>query len=102
MDAAQGTPGQVPKEKRIDISEKQLTGSRLFPDARNIFQQPAQLQATEVRAQGQPGLRPEAVLPATAGEARHIFGNPRVLPNNRIRNRLAALALPKDGGLPLI
>src|SRR6266852_6275609 len=102
MDAAQGAPGQVPKEKRIDISEKQLTGSRLFPEARNVFKQPAQLQAAEVCAQRQPGLRPEAVLPAFTGEARDVFLNPCVLPNDGIRHWFAGLALPEDCGLPLI
>ena len=41
-------------------------------------------------------------MPALAGKARDIFRNPRVLPNNRIGNRLAGFALPQDRGFPLI
>src|SRR5207237_6734088 len=90
------------EEKRIDISEQQLARGCLFPRPRNIFKQPSQLQTAEVRAQWQSRLGPEAVLPALAGKARDIFRNPRVLPNNRIGNRLARFALPQDRGFPLI
>src|ERR1700730_5573955 len=102
MNASLRSASQVPKEKGIDISKQQLARCCFLSGARNIFKQPAQLQAAEVRAQWQSGLLPEAVLAALPGEARDIFRNSRVLPNNRIRNRLAGLALPKDGGLPLI
>src|ERR1700687_6197977 len=102
MHSASWSARQIPQEKRVDISEKQLTSRCLPPGAGNIFKQPAQLQAAEVRAQRQSSLRPEAVLPALAGEARDIIRNPHVLPNNRIRKRLAGLALPQDCGLPLI
>src|SRR6267142_2133403 len=91
MHSASWSARQIPQEKSVDISEKQLASRRLLPGAGNIFKQPAQLQAAEVRAQWQSGLQPEAILPALAGEARDI-----------VRNRLAGLALPQDGGLPLI
>ena len=102
MHSAPWSARQIPQEEGVDIPEKQVAAGGLPPGAGNIFKKPAQLQAAEVGTQRQSGLRPEAVLPTLAGEARDIFGNPRVLPNNRIRNRLAGLALPKDGGLPLI
>ena len=102
MHSALWSARQIPQKERVDIPEKQVAAGGLASRAGNIFKKPAQLQAAEVGAQRQSGLRTEAVLPALAGEARDIFGNPRVLPNNRIRNRLAGLALPKDGGLPLI
>src|SRR5207302_9611273 len=86
----------------IYISKQQLAPCGFLSVARNIFEQPAQLQAAEVRAQRQSSLLPEALLSAFAGEAHDIFRNSRVLPNNRIGNRLAGLALPQDGGLPLI
>src|SRR5882672_11279080 len=85
MHSASWSARQIPQEKSVDISEKQLASRRLLPGAGNIFKQPAQLQAAEVRAQWQSGLQPEAVLPALAGEARDIIRNPHVLPNNRIR-----------------
>ena len=102
MHAALRASGQVPEEKRIDISEQQLASGRSFPCAGNILEQPTQLQTAEVRAQRQSSLRTEAALPAFPGEELDIFRNPRVLPNNRIGNRLAGFALPQDGGLPLI
>src|SRR6267378_1057173 len=102
MHSASWSARQIPQEKSVDISEKQLASRRLLPGAGNIFKQPAQLQAAEVRAQWQSGLQPEAILPALAGEARDIVRNPHVLPNNRIRNRLAGLALPQDGGPALL
>src|SRR5260370_21407182 len=102
MNASLRSAGQVPKEKGIDISKQQLARCGFLSGARNIFEQPAQLQAAEVGAQRQSGLLPEAGLSAFAGEARDIFSNSRVLPNNRIRNRLSGLALPAQRGLPLI
>src|SRR5260370_4481037 len=102
MHSASWSARQIPQEESVDIPEEQLASRRLLPGARNIFKQPAQLQAAEVRAERQSGLRPEAALPALPCEARDIFRDPRVLPNNRIRNRLAGLALPDDGGLSLV
>src|ERR1700693_4294395 len=102
MNASLRSARQVPKEKSIDIFKQQLARCGVLSGARNIFKQPAQLQAAEIRAQRQSGLLPEAILAALPGEARDVFRNSRVLPNHRISNRLAGLALPKDGGLPLI
>ncbi len=102
MHAGLRAAGQVPKEKCINISEKQLARGCHFPSARNILQQPTQFQAAEISAQRQSRLWPEPVLTAVAGETRDIFRYPRVLPNDGIRNRFARFALPEDGSLPLI
>src|SRR5260370_19493927 len=102
MHSASWSARQIPQKKGVDLSEKQLASRRLRPGAGNIFKQPAQLQSAEVRAQRQSSLRPEAILPALVGEARDIFRNPCILPNDRIRNRLAGLALPEDGSFSLI
>src|SRR5205085_12120324 len=102
MHSAPWSARQIPQEEGVDIPEKQVAAGGLPPGAGNISKKPAQLQAAEAGANPQSGLRPEAILPILGGEARNIFGTPRVLPNNRIRNPLAGLALPTDRGLPLI
>ena len=44
----------------------------------------------------------KTVLSALARETSDVFRNPRILPDNCIRNRFARFALPQDRRLPLI
>ncbi len=102
MHAAPRPAGKIPDQKGIDISEQQLAGSGLGARVRDIFQDPPQLQAAEVRAQRQASLRTEAVLPALLGKARYLIDDTRVLPDDGVRNRPSGLALPDHRGLALI
>ena len=100
--ASPGSAGEVPEKKRIDISEKQFARRGFLSRAGNIFEQPAQLQPAEIRAEWQAGFRTEAVLSACCGKAFHVIGNTGVLPNDGIGNRLSGLALPNHRSFALI
>ena len=67
-----------------------------------MIEQPADLQAAEVGAERQPGLRAKAVRPAVAGKLGDVVIYPRVLPDQRVGYWLAGLTVPKHRGLALI
>ena len=70
--------------------------------ARDVVQNPPNLQAAEVRGQRQAGQLAEAIWAAFARELRHIVFHPRVLPDDGVVDRDARFAVPDDGGLALI
>ena len=94
--------GKVPQKKRVDIPEKQFPILGFLLRSGNIFQQPPQLQAAEVRAQRQTGLRAKTILPSLARKSSHLLCHPRVLPHNGIRDWLPRAALPHHGRFPLV
>src|SRR5277367_6893287 len=67
-----------------------------------MFQEPAQFQAAEVRAQRQSRLSAKAVLSTVLPKMSDVFRNTRVLPNDRIGDRLARAAFAHHGSLALI
>jgi len=68
----------------------------------HVVQQPLQLQAAEIAGQGQSGLGAEAIRSAVPGVLGNELIDARVLPDQRIVQRLAAAPVPKNGGLALI
>ena len=70
--------------------------------ARNIVEQPPQLQSGEIARQRKSGLGPQAVVAAIAG----IFGDdridPGVLPDQSVVKRLAGSPVPDQRRLALI
>jgi len=96
------TPGQVPDEEAVDVSEQQVARFGGGTGASDIVQYPADLQAAEIGGQRQTGLRAKAILAAIGGEFRDRIGNPRVLPDDGVVNRLARHLVPQNGSFPLI
>src|SRR5205807_2576182 len=60
------------------------------------------LQPAEISGQRQAGLAAEPVLPAGFLEFGHKAGDPCVLPNQGVRQRLPGLAVPYNSGFPLV
>ncbi len=102
MNPALWPASEIPHQKRIDISEEQFPSSRFFFCSRNIVQQPAQFQTAEIRAQRQASLRAKTILSTVLCKMSDVFRNTRVLPNDRVGDRLARAAFPHHGSLALI
>ena len=71
-------------------------------DTGNIVEHPANLQAAEISGQGQAGFRAEAVGAAVARQFGDVFVDARILPDERVGDRAARLAIPQHGGLALV
>src|ERR1700719_4100733 len=102
MFAAVRPAGKIPNQEGVDISEEESAGRGLRAGVRDIFQDPPQLQPAKIGAQRQPGLRTKAVLPALLSKLRYLIPDPRVLPDNCIRNRPSGFPLPHNRGFTLI
>src|SRR5262249_26570955 len=67
-----------------------------------MLEQPARFQAAEIGAQWEPGGVAKTVLSARCRKTRDLLRYPRVLPDNRVRNRNAGLPFPDDRGFALV
>ncbi len=56
----------------------------------------------EIRRNGQAGLIAKTVRSSGPGELRNCISDPRVLPHERIVERTACVAIPKNGGFALV
>ena len=96
------SPGQAPQQEGIDIAEQQLARFGLLARAGDMVQQPADFQRAEVGGQRQAGLGAEAVRAALARQFGDVIRHARILPDQRVGQRLAGLAVPQDGGFALV
>jgi hypothetical protein len=71
-------------------------------NAGNIIQNPANLQATKVRRERKSSDLPEAIVAAIAREFRDCIFYTRVLPYERVIDRLARTSIPQDDCFALI
>ena len=67
MDTAVRAARELPDQVGIDVAEQHFTGLSQRTDARNVFQDPLDLQSAEVSRQGQSGLAAELILSAQTG-----------------------------------
>src|SRR6266404_246852 len=67
-----------------------------------MVEQPARFQTAEVRAQGKPRRFAKPVLPAIRCVTRHFLRNARVLPDDRIGDRVSCFLFPNDRCFPLV
>ena len=102
MQAAARPSRQIPDQERVDVAEQNIAGLSALANAPDIVQNPADLQATEIGCQRQPGFSAEAIGTAVARELRNIMIDARVLPNERVINRVAGLPIPNHGCFALI
>ena len=108
--AAVGPTGQVPDDPRVDVAEDRLAPLRRRAHTGHVVEDPLDLRAGEIGRQRQPGLRPEAVLPASFGPAQdRPFGQlaadavrAGVLPDDGVVVRLAGARVPDHRGLALV
>ena len=94
--------GQAPKQEAVDGPEGELATFRALSRAGYVVEQPGSLGCREIGVEQKPGLFRNHGLAAIGLEllAQRI-GAP-VLPDNRIVDRFAAVAIPDDRGFALI
>src|SRR3954469_10858228 len=99
---AVGATGEVPDEPGVHVAEGQVT--RLGPIARaiDVVEDPADLRPREVGRQWQADLLLEAGLAAVARQLVDDLVRARVLPDERVVDRLAGVAVPHHRGLALV
>ena len=94
--------GELPHQIAVDIPEEEVSGFGELSGARDVVQNPPNLQTAEVSGQGQASQLAEAIRAAFVGELSHSVLDARVLPDDGVVNGDARLAVPDDGGLALI
>src|ERR1041384_8200807 len=70
--------------------------------ARNLVEQPCELGAAEVRVDDEAGALADQALRADLAQVLAQLGGAPVLPHDGVRDRLAGLAVPHDGGFALV
>ncbi len=88
--------------QEIDGAEERLARSRPGARAWDVFQQPTQFQAGKVGCEREAGLAAKPVLATVLAKLGHEPVRARVLPDNRVAERLAGGAIPKERRLALI
>src|SRR4029077_6442531 len=102
VDAALHSTGEMPDQKSIDIAKQKIAGFSLCARVRNFFENPANLEATEIGGERKAGLGAIAVLPTPRSELGYCWSNTRVLPDNRVVNGLPSFLVPDHGGFALV
>src|SRR5690606_28073843 len=100
--AALRSAREVPREPRVDRARAKLPGLGALAGAGHVIEEPAQLGRAEIARERQAGLRAEAIYAALRGEPRDVLVDARVLPDDRIRERLAGRRVPKHDRLALV
>ena len=94
--------GELPCEPRVDRAEGELAALGARACAGDLVEQPGDFRAAEVRIDDQPGALAHQALGAHLAQLLALGGGATVLPHDGVVDRLAALAVPDDGGLPLV
>src|SRR5271156_3302456 len=102
MDATPRSAGEMPDQKCVDIAKQQIAGLSLRSRPRNLFKYPPQLEATEISSERKPGPCAIAILSAERRKLVNSGSHSRVLPHNRVANRLPTLLVPDHGCFPLV
>src|SRR4030081_1712288 len=102
MDAAFGSTGEQPDQPGVDVAEDHLALLRPGLDARDVVEDPFDLRSREVGGQRKAHLGTKAVLPTLAAELLDDLVGASVLPDDRVVDRLACLAVPHHRGLALV
>src|SRR5208337_1775709 len=68
VDAATRSAGEMPDQKSVDIAKQQIAGFGLRARARNIFENPANLETAEISSERKAGPGAIAILSAKSSE----------------------------------
>src|SRR5437868_2851208 len=93
---------EMPEQPAVDRAEQQVAGRRLATRGRNLVEQPTQLQSAEIAGQRQPRACAKSILATFGRKVSNQWIDPRVLPDERVVQRLATAPIPHDGSLALI
>src|SRR5918993_1772110 len=102
METAGGAARQVPQYPRVDRAEQRVPCVSLGARARHVVEQPSQLEAAEVRRERQPSAGAKSVLAAVPRVRGDEVRCTRVLPDERVRERRACVAVPEHRRLALV
>jgi len=102
VQAAVPAAGQVPEHPGVHRPEGQLAVLGALSRAVHVVEDPGDLRSREVGGERQAGLVAQAVEAFVAGGFAHERAGAGVLPDDRVVDGLAALAVPDHGGLALV
>ena len=102
VEAAVGSPGQVPQHPRVQVAEGQISGFGPFGRTFHVLKHPADLGSGEVGGEGKAHPGSKAVLSAVGGEFLTYTVGAGVLPDDGVVDRLTGAPIPEHNGLPLI
>ena len=102
VQAAVDAAGEVPDQPGVHVPEDQVAGLGLLAGAVDVVEDPADLRPREIGRQRQPGLGAEAILAAVGRQLVDERVGAGVLPDERVVDRLAGVAVPHQRGLALI
>ena len=94
--------GEVPEQIRVDRAEGELAGFRGRARAAHVVEEPGDLGCREVGVEQQAGALAHQFLMSGARQRRAGFMRAAILPDDRIVDRLAGLAVPDDRGFALV
>src|SRR5690606_18636873 len=100
--AAVRSARQVPREPRVDRPRAKLAGDGTLASTRHLIEEPTQLRCAEIARERQAGLRTEAVDAAVGREPLEVGVDAGILPDDRVRERLAGGRVPQHRRLALI
>ena len=92
----------MPGEPGVDGAERELAALRAPARAGNRIEQPRELGAAEIRIEHQAGLAAHQLFGAALFQLGAFRRGAPVLPDDRVGERLAALAIPQQRGLALV
>ena len=102
VDAAVRPAGEMPDQKGIDIAKQKIAGFSLSACACNLFENPANFEATEISSERKASPGAIAVLSAKRSELDYRGSNSRILPDNRVVNGLPTFLVPDHSGFALV
>ena len=94
--------GQAPEQEAVDGAEGELAALGGGARARRVVEQPGDLGGGEIGVDDEAGRRRDRGSCALGLQPRATLGGAPVLPDDRVGDRLAGLALPDDRGLALV
>ena len=94
--------GEMPQQIRIDRAEGEPAGLGGFARARDIVEQPGDLGRREVGIEQQAGALAHQFFVSAARKRGAGLMGAAILPDDRVVDRLAGLAVPNDRGFALV
>ena len=94
--------GHFPKQPRVDGAKEQFAGFGAFANAGHVVEDPRDFRRGEISVEQQAGAFSNFLFMTGGAKVVAGFRGAAVLPDDGVVNGLASLAIPNDGGFPLI
>src|SRR5580700_685677 len=102
MQASARTPREIPEQEGVDVAEQNVPGLGALSNPADVIQNPANLESAEISGQRQTGLGAKPIGAALLGQLGNVLIDARVLPNQRVVDGMAGLAIPNHRGFTLV